>query len=452
MNPLKRALLIFMRHPEPGCVKTRLAAGIGPAPASQIYEKLLRATLGVAADFKWKHPAVDLFVFFTPPEKRNEILEAFPGPWNFLYQQGGHLGERMGEAIQQVMGRGFSQVLLVGTDLAEPRAEDFDEAFQALDEGYSALGPASDGGFYLIGLDRPCPSVFQPQVWGTGEVLVRTERLLTRAGLRVKRLREKRDIDSPEDIEVLEENPEFRTDLSVIIPTLGSIEQLEPFLQRLRKQIWPDDEIIVVQAQGAEQPGGPHDPIQIAQQILAVASPRGRGLQLNRGAGAAKGGLLFFLHDDSVPPPNFAYSVRKLCRMPQAALGCFRLAFSPSTPALGWIARWANLRTRLFDLPYGDQGIFCRREVYDQVGGFKKPHLMEDVDFVRNCRRRGHILVLHDSMTTSPSRYLRHGILRASLRNHLTMLLYRLGVSDRKLYEYYYRRTLHLAGGQPSSS
>jgi len=452
MNPPRSALLIFMRYPEPGRVKTRLAAAIGPGSAAQIYEKLLGRTLGVAADFKRERPSVDIFVFFTPPEKQIEIQEAYPGPWNFLCQQGGHLGERMEEAVRQLLHRTYSQVVLVGTDLADLQASDFDDAFQALDEGCSALGPAADGGFYLIGLDRPCPSVFQSGVWGTGEIFARTESLLVRAGLRVKHLRERRDIDSPEDLEVLEENPEFCTNISVIIPTLGSIQQLEPFLQKLQKQIWPDDEIIVVQAEGGKQSVGPHEPIQAAPRILAVASSRGRGLQLNRGAATAKKDLLFFLHDDCVPPFNFAYSIRKLCRLPDVALGCFRLAFSPSTPLLDQIARWANLRTRLFGLPYGDQGLFCRRELYDNVGGFRKPYLMEDVDFVRNCRRRGRLLMLPDCMSTSPERYLRRGILQASLRNHLTMLLYHLGVSDRKLYSLYYQSPRDTTGEPRSRS
>jgi uncharacterized protein len=455
MPPPKKALLVFMRYPEPGRVKSRLASAIGSGPAAQIYDKLLRRTLGVAVDFKWRRAAIDIFVFFTPAEKYVEIRETYPGPWTFLCQQGQHLGERMEEAVRKVLHRGYSQVVLAGTDLADLEFSDFDEAFQAMDDGYSALGPAADGGFYIIGVNRPCPLVFQSDVWSTGEIFARTERLLEQTGTRVKRLRERRDIDNPEDLETLDESPEFCTNLSVIIPTLNSIERLKPLLQKLERQLWPDDEIIVVQAEGGAPPAEPCETIQVAPRtpgvcprtgllpffsdnVLAVASPRGRGLQLNRGAGAAKGGLLFFLHDDSIPPPNFACSVRKLCRLPEVALGCFRLTFSPSTPALDWIARWANRRTQSFGLPYGDQGLFCRREVYDNVGGFKQQYLMEDVDFVRNCRPRGRILMLPDSISTSPERYLRQGILRASLRNHITMLLYHLGVSDRRLYAYYY--------------
>ncbi len=282
-----------MRYPEPGCVKSRLAAAIGPGPAARVYEKLVRRTLGVSADFKRKSPLVEIFLFLTPPERQIEIQDRYPGPWGFFCQQGAHLGERMGEAIRQVMARGFSRVLLVGTDLADLQPADFDEAFQALDEGCSALGPAADGGFYLIGVDRPCPSVFQSDVWGTGDIFARTEHLLVRAGLRVKRLRERRDIDSPEDLEILKESPEFRTNLSVVIPTLGSIEQLEPLLQKLQKQIWPDDEIIVVQAEGGEQPAGPHgsDPNCPAHSCRCL--PSGEGPAAEPGSRCSQRGTAF---------------------------------------------------------------------------------------------------------------------------------------------------------------
>ena len=444
----RKALIVFMRHPEPGRVKTRLASAVGPVAAARTYEKLIRWTLGVVADFKRERPEVEVFIFFTPPETKREIGEAYPGPWHFAHQQGAHLGARMGKAIQQVMHRGYSQVVLVGTDLADLQPSDFNEAFQGLEKGCATLGPAADGGFYLIGLDRPCPSVFHPDAWGTDGVLARTELLLLHAGFSVKRLQERRDIDYPEDLQLLETKPWFRAKLSVIIPTLNSINRLAPSLQSLQKQIWPDDEIIVVQAETEARQRTHPEPQPIAPQMLSVFAPRGRGLQLNRGATLAKGNFLFFLHDDSLPPPNFAYSIRKICEASDVSLGCFKLAFSPSNPLLDEIARWANLRTRVFGLPYGDQGLFCRREIYEKAGGFKKPLLMEDVDFVRHCRRLGHLLMLPDIIATSPERYLRRGILRASLQNHLTMLLYHLGISDERLYSFYYGSAHSSLGGR----
>ncbi len=491
MKSSRKALIVFMRYPESGRVKTRLAAAMGPVAAARTYEKLIRRTLGVVGDFKRERPEVEVFIYFTPPEKRHELEAGYPGPWRFAQQQGAHLGERMAEAIQQMMHQGHSQVVLVGTDLADLQPPDFNEAFQALENGYAALGPAADGGFYLIGLDRPCPSVFQSDAWGTEEIFARTEGLLLKAGFRVKRLKERRDIDYPEDVPFLETKPWFRARLSVIIPTLRPINRLAPSLQSLQKQIWPEDEIIVVQAEtdfldlnrrlqcnvnidltrhSGENLNPEHyldtgfrryddlnpdtylrgsvlsqrAPQPIAPHILSAFAPRGRGLQLNRGAALANGNLLFFLHDDSLPPPNFAYSIRKICEASDVSLGCFRLAFSPSTPLLDGIARWANSRTRVFGLPYGDQGLFCRRDIYEKAGGFKKPFLMEDVDFVRHCRHLGRFIMLPDSIATSPERYLHRGTLRASLRNHLTMLLYHLGVSDKRLYSFYY-------GSAPSS-
>ena len=439
MKPAKQALLIFLRYPEPGRVKSRLAADIGAAEAARVYEKLTRRTLGVAADFQRQHSDVDLFLFYTPPEKKSQIAEAFPGPWGFVSQQGDHLGARMGGAVQQVLSQGYSQVLLVGTDLADLEASDFTDAFEAVAKGYAALGPTADGGFYLIGLNRPCPSAFEPAMWGTPDIFNRTQELLTSSGFRVQRLAERMDVDRLEDLAGLQRQAWFDATLSIIIPTVNSLVQLGPLLRHLRQQFRPGDEIIIIKAARDDAHPAHAKPIEFAPKILCAVAHRGRGHQLNRGVRLAKGNLLFFLHDDSLPPPNFAYAISKLCAQPEMSLGCFSLAFSPSQPLLDGIARWANLRTKVFGLPYGDQGLFCRREMFDKVGGFKKLYLMEDVDFVRSCRRFGRILMLPDSIATSPERYLRKGILRTSLQNHLTMLFYHLGVSDRRLYSLYYR-------------
>jgi uncharacterized protein len=99
MKSSQKALIVFMHHPEPGRVKSRLAAAIGPVAAARTYEKLLRRDLGVVADFKRERPEVAIFIIFTPPEKRAEIEAAYPGPWDFADQQGQHLGENMAEAI-----------------------------------------------------------------------------------------------------------------------------------------------------------------------------------------------------------------------------------------------------------------------------------------------------------------------------------------------------------------
>lgn len=451
MKPSRKALLIFLRHPEPGRVKSRLSAGIGPEQSSHIYEKLVRRTLGVAGDFKWRHPDVGIIIYFTPADRQLQAQEAFPGPWRFVRQEGNHLGQRMEHAIQQTMDQGYTEVLLTGTDLADLESADLEEAFEAVAGGDAALGPARDGGFYLVGLNRPCPIAFQPDSWGTSDIFTRTAHLLASSGFQVRRLKARRDVDRPEDLAFLGEQACFEATLSTVIPTIKPVAQLEPLLQKLRKEIWPGDEIIVIGAAYGLYPSSQDEAREIAPSIMYATAPRGRGLQLNRGVELAQGKLLFFLHDDSTPPPNFAYLIRKHCERPEISLGCFSLAFSPSQPLLDGIARWANLRTAAFGLPYGDQGLFCRRDTCEAAGGFKRLYLMEDVDFVRNCRRLGRLCVLPDRIATSPERYLRRGILRASLQNHLTMLLYHLGISDRRLHAFYYRRE-HPDKGQPNKN
>jgi rSAM/selenodomain-associated transferase 2 len=224
--------------------------------------------------------------------------------------------------------------------------------------------------------------------------------------------------------------------LSIIIPTLSDPERIKPLLAFLEVQLRQDDEILLVHGGGDD--GRPAQ--DLSRRVRCIYSSRGRGIQLDAGATEARNGVFFFLHDDGLPPAGFADSVRSISRAPHISLGCFELSFHPATKTLALIAAWANLRTRVLGLPYGDQGLFCRRDIFEKAGGFKRMLLMEDVDFVRRCRQWGDLMVIPHKIHSSPGRYTRKGVLRASLQNHLIMLLHQLGVSHEKLYSLYYKR------------
>jgi rSAM/selenodomain-associated transferase 2 len=275
-------------------------------------------------------------------------------------------------------------------------------------------------------------------------VFLRTRRLLLEAGFKVFTTERRQDIDRPEDIQFLQRDPLKSISLSVLVPTLKSPHILRTWLSWLESQLWPGDEIIVCQGSRTEDIPNVHE---ISDDLLWLKSPIGRGVQLREGARHAVGNCLLFVHDDCEPPANFAYHVRKSLLNPSVALGCFKLTFTHSTPALDAISLWANLRSRFFQLPYGDQGLFCRREVYDQVGGFRKLFIMEDVDLVSRCRKLGKIELLPYRIKTSPKRYRERGILKASIANHLMMAGYLMGVSDQKLYTFYYNLASSLPGG-----
>lgn len=434
MPPARKALIVFMRYPEAGRVKSRLAASIGAAEAARIYEVLVRRTLGVVSEFLAANPKVHGVVSFSPGERRAQVESKFAGPWGFMPQEGSHLGECMGNADMALRAGGFEHVVLVGSDVPDLDSKDLSQAFAALDQHHAVLGPASDGGFYLIGLGRPCSVAFAPETWGTSEVLRRTEGLLRIQGLPPARTRCLSDLDDARDLHLLDSRPFLRDRLSVIVPTIDFGPGLTNTLDSLQDQLWPDDEVIVAQGGNAPPPGLEEG----TGRVRVIRSPRGRGLQLNAGAVAAGGNLLLFLHDDSLPPAGFPFAIRRACANKSMAIGCFQLQFSPTNPALDLVARWANFRSRHLRLPYGDQGLFCRKDFFDSLEGFKRPYLMEDVDLVTRFRRHGKVVVLPSRIKTSSERYLRKGVLRASMQNHLLMFMYLLGVDERRLYRIYY--------------
>jgi uncharacterized protein len=429
-----KALLVFIRYPEAGKVKTRLARGVGEQKAAGIYEKLLRRTLGIVSDFQFRNPDVRVVLYHTPEDPPHKVKAKFKGCWEFCSQEGRHLGMRMENAVRSAFCAGAGRVVLIGSDIADIQVADLEEAFEKTQPGTAVLGPASDGGFYLIGLREPSDSPFRFEQWGTGDIFSRTIRDLRDSGFQTSLVSERKDIDRPEDLRMLDGNFIFNSALSVVIPTLSGPGKISPLLDYLTDLLWPGDEIIAVQGRAQDRVTvHPH-----SGSIIRVESPKGRGIQQEAGAKVAGGDLFLFLHDDTIPPSNFAYQVRKECEDGKVALGCFRLEFSPSNRLLDLIARWADWRAAALRLPYGDQCLFCRRDIFEKAGGFRKKYLMEDTDLVKRCRKLGRLVVVPSKVITSPERYTRKGILTASVENHMLMLLNRLGVEEQTLYSIYY--------------
>lgn len=167
-----------------------------------------------------------------------------------------------------------------------------------------------------------------------------------------------------------------------------------------------------------------------------VARPGNRGSRLAAAAARARGEVLFFLHADSRAPDDALRLVRIAVER-GAAAGAFSLAYEKPTPALSWIAWWANLRSRLLRLPFGDQGVFCRKDAYERAGGFRDLPICDDVDFVRRLRKMGRFVILPEKIVTSPRRYLQRGALRQVLRNWKVLAGYYLGVSPATLDRWY---------------
>lgn len=163
---------------------------------------------------------------------------------------------------------------------------------------------------------------------------------------------------------------------------------------------------------------------------------RGRGNQMNAGAASATGDWLVFLHADSRLPPEWTEDLRDAAARGCDA-GCFRLGIA----ATGWRPRaweWlVRLRVALLTLPYGDQGLFVRRTLFEALGGYRDMPLMEDVDFVRRARKRSRIWKANRVVATSARRWERDGWFHRSATNLTLVLRYRFGADVRRLARAY---------------
>ena len=196
--------------------------------------------------------------------------------------------------------------------------------------------------------------------------------------------------------------------ISLILPVLNEAPILAEALSALPQA--PDLEIILVD-------GGSTDATrEVAGRfphVRWVSAPRGRGVQMNAGARVARGDFFLFLHIDTVLTTEHLAALRQAVLDPRVGAGAFELRLTPPTPFLRFIAWGANWRSRLFRLPYGDQAIFVRRDLFLALGGFAHRH-PEDLDLVLRLRRLTRVRLLTPPVNSSGRRWLQHGNLRTS--------------------------------------
>jgi hypothetical protein len=166
----------------------------------------------------------------------------------------------------------------------------------------------------------------------------------------------------------------------------------------------------------------------------------GRGSQMNEAARVATGNVLLFHHADTELTDAHCQSLRAaLEKDPTLAGGAFRRQFDERHPHLRWLEPWEALRCRLFGPLFGDQSIFVRRTVFEEVGRFGEIPLMEDVDFSCRLRRHAPVALLEPAIRSSARKHMEKGRWRTTLANTLFLLLYVCGFSPNRLHNLYYR-------------
>ena len=221
--------------------------------------------------------------------------------------------------------------------------------------------------------------------------------------------------------------------ISIIVPVFNEAPLIELFLRHLRERA-SDAEIIVADGGSSD---GTADLGSDSYNHLVV-SERDRAMQMNAGAGAAHGDILWFVHVDAEVPRGCLEKIQRIMHDPKVVGGFFRIRLPRS-----WVYRFtdsfAHYAGILLGMRCGDHGIFCRRTVFVDVGGFPEVPLMEDVEFFRLLRRRGRVVCSEKRILVNPRRYETVGRVRLTLAYGLIAMLYIFGVPLSKLASLYER-------------
>ncbi len=196
----KDCLIIFTRYPQPGKVKTRLIPALGAAGAAALHQRMVEHTLAQARALRQTR-ALSIEVWFTSSSTLAQMQEWLGTDVDYCVQPEGNLGDRMASAFKSVFSKGYTSALIVGTDCPDLNAALLAQGFSALAQNELVLGPAIDGGYYLMGLQRLIPELFVDIAWSTAEVLAQTLAIAQQLKLTPLLLPYLTDIDVPQDLE-----------------------------------------------------------------------------------------------------------------------------------------------------------------------------------------------------------------------------------------------------------
>jgi rSAM/selenodomain-associated transferase 2 len=219
--------------------------------------------------------------------------------------------------------------------------------------------------------------------------------------------------------------------VSIIIPCYNEANYIEATLKQCFSQNG-DLEIIVVD-------GGSTDYttkiVENYPSVLLISSIKGRSNQLNKGAEAARGNILLFLHADTLLPPKAIVSISKAFENAQVVAGSFYLEFDKSHILLSFYSKLSKINHSFFT--YGDHAIFMSKKIFSEIGGFKNLSFMEDAEIQKLARKKGKFLKLNLGVKTSTRRFEKHGFSKQFFQDMLIAILFKLGVDPEKLKEYY---------------
>lgn len=437
-------LIIFTRYPLPGTTKTRLIPALGPERAADCQRQMTEHTVAIARSLQTVRP-VHIDIRFTGGTQIQ--MQQWLGADLALVPQGeGDLGARLSRSFQTAFDNGATRVIAIGIDCPQLDRRRLVQAFESLHQQTGVIGPATDGGYYLIGLSQWVPELFNQIAWGTETVLAETQAIAAARQIALAYLDPLNDVDYPEDLTLWQQvkaNP-AATAISVIIPLLNEAQTIDATLDHLllapQEPTLPNPPALPPSIEVIAVDGGSQDnTVEKVRDrgIPVIQTQPNRAYQMNIGAQAATGDCLLFLHGDSWLPPDFGPQVQQCLSQPDVIAGAFDLKIRDPYFSLRWVEWGIYWRSRWFQMPYGDQGIFLKAETFHRLGGFPNLPIMEDFEFVRQLKQQGRIAMVPNPVHTSARRWQALGVVRTTLINQVMIAAYALGVSPSTLAHWY---------------
>ncbi|MGC4018083.1 MAG: TIGR04283 family arsenosugar biosynthesis glycosyltransferase [Muricomes sp.] len=388
---MKEAIIIFTRVPVPGQTKTRMMPHLTEKECAALHICFLKDI-----EKECRKTGRDLYVFYTPEGKPGILSLLFGKGVKYRNQKGASLGERMKNAFEEVFQQGYESGVLIGTDIPELKSSYLEQAFHRLRTKDVVLGPTPDGGYYLIGMKQLHGTAFENQTYGHETVFENTVKALAEKKLSVGCVPPLSDMDCPEDLRSFAERSRggqahqgentkafilSHRKISVIIPIYNEEKTIKG-IQKQLDSVKDKCEIIFVD-------GGSTDRTlsKIKKEYRVITSEKGRGCQMNTGARASTGDILFFLHCDSKLPKNPLEQIQHV--MKKYRVGGFGVAFASRHFFMFTCRILSNYRMKFRNIIFGDQGIFIERNLFFEMGMFPELPIMEDYQFSLDLKKRG---------------------------------------------------------------